>query len=82
MRGKAAALLVAGVVLGSAGTGIAATQLVYVKRAGVVCGFGTGPHGRGVACLRSDQKGYAMTLTHTQVIVWRGKQRVFFRKQP
>jgi hypothetical protein len=81
MRGKAAALVV-GVVLGSAGTGVAATQLVYVKRAGVVCGFGTGPHGRGVACLRSDQKGYAVTLTQTRVIVWRGKQRVFVRRQP
>jgi hypothetical protein len=66
MRGKAA-VLIAGVVLGSAGTGVAATQLVYVK---------------GVACLRSDQKGYAVTLTHTKVIVWRGTRRVFFRRQP
>jgi hypothetical protein len=81
MKGKVAAL-VAGAVLGSAGTGLAATQLVYVNRAGVLCGFGTGPHGRGVACILSNQKGYEVTLTQTKAIVWNGKRRVFFRRQP
>jgi hypothetical protein len=75
-------MLAAGFILGSAGTGVAATHLVYVNRAGVVCGFGTGPQGRGTACLRSDQKGYAVTLTQTKVIVWKGTHRMFFRRQP
>jgi hypothetical protein len=82
MKGKIAALL-AGIVLGSAGIGgAAASHLLYVRHAGVACGFGTGPQGRGVACTRPGPDGYAVTLTKTRAIVWKGTHRIFFRKLP
>lgn len=55
------------------------TALIWVTHAGVTCGYGTGPQGRGVACTRTDKVGYGVTLTEGKVIVWRGDKVVFER---
>lgn len=75
--------LAAGLLLGGGGTAVAANQgLIWATHAGVTCGFGTGPHGRGVACVQTSQRGYGATVTGTEVLVWKGSRIVFKRQQP
>jgi hypothetical protein len=75
--------LVASVALGSAGiAGAATTGLLPFSNSGVTCLFGNGPQGKGVACIQSSGKGYAVTLTHTKVVVWINGRSVFQRHQP
>lgn len=61
----------AALVLATAGTAVATTHLFWVKRAGVLCAFGTGPQGRGVACAPASKRGYAVTVTDRKALIWR-----------
>jgi len=76
----AAVLIAAAAVAGTAYAGVTC----WVHAAGVLCGFGTGPQGRGVACSLDNDRGYKVTLTRTRVVVRApdGKQKLFERRQP
>jgi hypothetical protein len=79
------ATFLAGLTLGATGVGVAATSGIIktVTNSGASCYFGTGPQGRGVACTRSDEKGYGATVTQTKVLVWKKNGAiVFMRPQP
>ncbi len=55
----------------------------WVHAAGVLCGFGTGPQGKGVACALDNGRGYKVTLTRTRVIVWtQNDTKAYTRRQP
>lgn len=75
----AAAALAAGILATVAYAGV----VQWTRTAGVTCGFGTGPHGRGVACSLSSGTGYAVTLTRGEVIVWAPDgHKAFQHRQP
>jgi hypothetical protein len=75
--------LAAGIALGAAGTAVAGGGVtIWETHAGITCGFGSGPHGRGVACAQTFRRGYGATVTRTEVLVWRDSRVVFERLQP
>lgn len=73
--------LAAILIVASAATASATSREIrwWAIHSGVTCGFGTGPQGRGVACIQTSRKGYVVTLTHSRVMVTRQDGEVVFR---